>query len=237
MPRRPLYPELGHGNPGSHGGREGGVTAALRQPVERSATGARPSRKRVPREQGLLDFAAAETRTALVRPGLSPAERLAGWAQEGEAQDKRRQHAAKFRAQPRTLAQAVEAAKTRIEEERGWAGAAPAELLGLYAVLHAQVYGAAPADLDTCWPAASSAARSLLEREFENDAERVVDFMRWVWRRERGREKHRVANKNGGFRISWRWQFRGRELLTEYRVDLARAQKANGVRRAPSSRT
>lgn len=88
----------------------------------------------------------------------------------------------------------------------------------------------APADLDSNWPAAMAAAKSLLEREFNCDAERVVDFLRWVWRRERGREKQRIAAKNGGFRIGWRWQFRGRELVTEYRVDLARAAQAQAAR-------
>lgn len=127
----------------------------------------------------------------------------------------------------------MKAAAERIESG-SWEGACPAELLGLYAQLHQSVYDVPPVDLDKEWVPALSAAKSLMQREFANDPEQVVEFLRWVWRRERAREKRRIAEQKAGWRIGWKFQFRSRDLLTEYRVELARAKKTEG---RASSRT
>ena len=110
--------------------------------------------------------------------------------------------------------------------------AKPAHFVALYAWLHAEVYGAPPAELRSqAWWGAVSAATKLLRDEFSDEAHpegsplRMLDFIRWVWRRERGREQRAAAREGEGHearRIGWALQFVLRHLVTDYRVDMAR---------------
>ena len=92
-----------------------------------------------------------------------------------------------------------------------------------YALLHEKVYGVAPVELrgkSVVWAAAM--ASKLLREEFDGDAGAMGEFIRWTWKRERGREEWRRAKNNGaGGRIGWKLQFGG-ALLTDYRLELAR---------------
>jgi hypothetical protein len=125
------------------------------------------------------------------------------------------------------MRRAIDRAK-EMQEANDWQGAGAAELVGLYAVLHEHVYGVAPEEVADVWLAAVSAAKRMLERDFEGSVESMVDFLRWTWRRERNREKKRAANGDGSFRIGWRLQFVARNLMTDYRVDAKRDARASG---------
>lgn len=104
--------------------------------------------------------------------------------------------------------------------------------VALYALLHREVYGAEPLELLTAFAPARSAADKLVRDEFGNRIERMFEFMRWVWQRERASEKRR--RQDGvvdGRRINWRLMFATRHLVTDYRVELARRSALNGATR------
>lgn len=115
--------------------------------------------------------------------------------------------------------EAAAEARERLEAGR-WGDAEPRHLVGLYAVLHESVYGVAPEELaGDAFPGATSAARKLAAEL--GGAEAVVEFLRWTWSRERGREKKREPGE--GFRIGWRLMFCARTLVTDWKIDLVRA--------------
>jgi hypothetical protein len=118
--------------------------------------------------------------------------------------------------------------RTRTEAEvmrlsNDWSEARPAHVVALYAWCHEQTYGVTPVELvGLNWLAAGTAAGKLARDEFDGRLEGVVEFMRWVWRREAKREKWRRENKHEGGRIGWRAQFVQRYLVTDWRIDAAR---------------
>ena len=107
-----------------------------------------------------------------------------------------------------------------------WSTATGKHFVALYEQLHTRIYGAPPAELEAVgFFGAVSSADKMLRDEFEGDPQRMIDFMRWVWVRERESEKRRAANGTDGRRLTWRLQFAGRHVLTDYRVALARKGK------------
>ena len=117
----------------------------------------------------------------------------------------------------------------QMEEMRGardWSDARPAHLVALYCVLHAWCYGVPAAEvIGLTWLAASSAAAKMIRDEFGGEIGESIDFMRWVWKREKSRERWRRENGRDGSRIGWRLQFQQRHLVTDYRIALARRKK------------
>lgn len=107
-----------------------------------------------------------------------------------------------------------------------WEGAEPRHMVGLYAALHTQVYGVPPDELKDVWRGAVASAKSMLEKNFDNDPYKLVEFIRWTWLRERKREEKRRAEKQDGSRIGWVLQFKHQAMLTDYRVEVARAEEA-----------
>lgn len=106
------------------------------------------------------------------------------------------------------------------KETGDWSTAKPMHYVALYAWLHTSIYETEPLDLleGKSLLAASSAAKKMLDVDFDNEGKRFVEFIAWCWRRER------IATKKGsGRRLSWRLQFASRHLLVDYRVDLMRA--------------
>ncbi len=96
-------------------------------------------------------------------------------------------------------------------------------LVGLYAISHETVYGAVPQELERDFMAARSSAAKLIRDEFEGNIAAAIHFVRWCWSREQARERKRKATKTqSDFRISWRFQFVSRSLLTDYRVEGSR---------------
>lgn len=127
-----------------------------------------------------------------------------------------------MKSNPRALNQAVEDVRDRTHgNSKGrWEGATVSTLLGLYAHLHEVVYGVFPDELEEEWYPAMSKAKAFTKKKFGDDVSKVVEFMRWVWQRER-HSVETYKEKNDGemkdFRISWRYQF-STKLLTDYRM-------------------
>lgn len=103
-----------------------------------------------------------------------------------------------------------------------WAAARPIHLVALYLRQHIECYGFEASD---CGPEerlqACGVAGKMLDRDFGGDPVAMVDFMRWVWKRETGAEKWRRENHRSGRRISWNLQF-SQKLLLDYKVDWRR---------------
>lgn len=115
----------------------------------------------------------------------------------------------------RDITKAADIAKT----EQRWGEFNAPLLVALYAWLHEQVYGIDPASelIGKAGLGARKAAKTLLDTEFGGDRGEFLVFMRWVWYRERERERWRIENNRQGGRISWQYQFSPR-LVNEYRV-------------------
>lgn len=104
-----------------------------------------------------------------------------------------------------------------------WTDAGGRHFVALYAQLHQRIYGAPAAELDGVgYFGAVSSADKMLRDEFAGAPERMVEFIRWAWLRERENEKRRVANGTDGRRLTWRLLYGGRYVLTDYRVAQAR---------------
>jgi len=106
-----------------------------------------------------------------------------------------------------------------MRKEGDWSKAKPVHFVALYAWLHEQIYGTAPADLfmGNTTKLSIFACAKLLKDEFAGDKDELVEFMKWCWVREQ-KKKNR-----DDWRITWYRQFVARTLLTDYRV--ARARK------------
>lgn len=123
---------------------------------------------------------------------------------------------------PAVVARAVEE-MTEIRTGEAWHRAQPKHFVALYASLHEHVYGVKPIELAKEWTFAVSACRKLMKDEFEADPLRFVKFMQWAWASEAKKAKARDASNT--FRISWKFQFVSRGMVTDYRVALVRAGK------------
>jgi hypothetical protein len=112
-----------------------------------------------------------------------------------------------------------------------WSGANGRDYVALFQILHERVYGVPASELDShgCFFAAGMAAQ-LVDRQFGGDPGAMVQYMRWVWEREVGREKWRRENpdQSRGGRIGYRALLTGSYFLTDYRID-AQRRKAKGL--------
>ena len=103
-----------------------------------------------------------------------------------------------------------------------WSRADAYSLLALYKWCHAQVYAIEASDVvGQEFGIAAQVAKAFASREFANDYNETVVFIRWTWKREQEREKWRRENGKQGGRLSWRVQF-SNTLLIDYRLYLAR---------------
>lgn len=110
--------------------------------------------------------------------------------------------------------------------ERDWDNMRPMTLVSVFVWCHRRTYGVTPAELEKA-PALSRAcmlAANLVKREFENDFDAALAFIRWTWEREDGREQWRRRNQRDGSKpLSWSNQFSPAPwLMTDYKVHLQR---------------
>lgn len=124
-------------------------------------------------------------------------------------------------------ATAMRIAKQLLEEQRqnghpDLSQAGPLGVIGMFILMHLAVYKVEPEDLlePNAMNGASSAVRRLIEQEFGGHIEYVFEFVRWTWARERKQFATRPPDNT--FRISWRYQFCSKNLLTDYKVALSR---------------
>lgn len=136
---------------------------------------------------------------------------------------------------PSGYAKAVASARARLQTGKGptthaWRTATVAELVGLYAVLHEQVYGVAPDELADVWLGAVSTCRRVLTHSpFNGDPEKLVDFLRFTWKRERNQVLRSAGQDRR--RLGWRLQF-APSLVTDFKCAIIATQRtaANGKR-------
>lgn len=99
-----------------------------------------------------------------------------------------------------------------------WGDATGMHMAALYCFLHTEVYGVEPLELDRkAWAGCAKMAASCAEKFFGGDYGQLAVFVRWVWRREQGREAWRRQNGRDGQRIGWRYQF-ATALVSDFRV-------------------
>jgi hypothetical protein len=148
------------------------------------------------------------------------AEQFARLADAKQEQIDRRHHKG-FKLAPTAIAKARRE-MDEMADSAVWTSARGVHLVALYSWLHVAVYGIEPVELDGReWALASVLAQRFCAANFGGDFAECVEFMRWVWKREAGREEYRRAQKQSGQRIGWRLQF-GAALVTDWRVDRAR---------------
>lgn len=101
-----------------------------------------------------------------------------------------------------------------------WEEALPRDFVALYAILHERVYGVEACELDSKTRLyASGMAKRLLEKQFDGDPGALAAFMRWIWIREKQRHAQRLE-RGDTFRISWKYQFAGGALVSDYRLHM-----------------
>ena len=101
-----------------------------------------------------------------------------------------------------------------------WNGRTPGKMVAMYWLCHEKVYGVPPLELNktTAWQTAMKMAGGMVKRHFDDDMERAITFMRWVWTSEAEREKRRRENKRDGQRLNWKNQFSQDYLITDWRA-------------------
>lgn len=103
-----------------------------------------------------------------------------------------------------------------------WAGANARHYAAAYELLHARVYGVAPAEMNPAGRMrATWLAAKMLRDHFDGDVMEMASFVRWAWAREVERERWRRENGREGARITVGFMFGG-ALVTDYRVAMAR---------------
>lgn len=107
---------------------------------------------------------------------------------------------------------------TRCCMEEDWSAATPRHLVAFYALCHKSAYGVMPVFGSSERVHAAGAAKRMLEKHFGGRFDGVVDFMRWVWVKERDDERWRKSvGKVSDWRVSWKYQF-SESLLCKWMV-------------------
>lgn len=124
---------------------------------------------------------------------------------------------------------AIDQAERRAREG-DWADADGRSFVGLYGLCHRITYGVIPEDLRdrAMFSAAARLALKVLHETFRDNAPEMVEFVTWVWEREKSRESWGLRNGINRGRLGWKASFSS-NFFADYRVDLAR--KTNKGRR------
>jgi len=123
---------------------------------------------------------------------------------------------------PRPIDLAVKEADRR-GASGDWEGAGGRAFVGLYALCHLLVYGVIPVDLAdrAVYGRATKAATKCLHEHFGDDRAEFVEFIRWSWEREKGREEWADRKGVQRGRLGVFVQFSA-SVVTDYRVDQSR---------------
>lgn len=95
-------------------------------------------------------------------------------------------------------------------------------VVALFAELHEWCYAVDAPLIGKDFLGAQSAASKMLREEFDGEMFRLLDYVRWGWKREAERERWRVENGKSGGVLTWRQMFASRTMLTHYKIDLRR---------------
>ncbi len=99
-----------------------------------------------------------------------------------------------------------------------WSKAKASHLVALYSVLHEMVYGVAPELKGDDLKQAKMAAGLFLKTKCGGSVPKAVEFLKWVWKKEKGTEKWRRENQVDGKVMGWPLMFRYPSLWTSYKV-------------------
>lgn len=107
-----------------------------------------------------------------------------------------------------------------------WASAGAAEIVGLYAMFHEEVYGVEAEELSKgpVFASARRAAAKMIREHFEGDVDTAAHFMQWIWTREKGREEWAKKEGKNRSRLGFRICFSA-TAVTDYRVDQKRGRR------------
>lgn len=145
------------------------------------------------------------------------AEFLADARPKAKAKKSRPSAAKRYRDAVREAQTAIAATQ---DGTRDYSSLTHRSVVGLFIVLHQQVYGVEPEDLleGHAMDGAMSAARRMVDEEFAGRLDCALEFVRWTWRR----EKKQFPGRLSDWRISWRWQLASRSLMTDYRIAMSK---------------
>lgn len=103
-----------------------------------------------------------------------------------------------------------------------WSGAKPEHFVAIWALIHAHVYKVEPEEIAdaAAWGRACVAVARLLDGSFDGDGARMIEFIRWAWKRAAQRQK-----KGSGDRLKWQFLFNA-SAVTDYRVAMASAKES-----------
>lgn len=108
----------------------------------------------------------------------------------------------------------------RVEHDEWPAEDGPEMLVALFCWAHNEIYGVScTAEVARVFRGVRSAAEKLIRVEFGGDSQKAVEYMRWVWKREREREHWRRQNTGYGKVLTWRHVLMYGELVKEMRLD------------------
>lgn len=184
------------------------------------------------RRIGQLDlddlFTVDEARPSGTRPVNTATDSVDEWVGDGRKRERPRRRP---RASGQAMSAYIEDASARAKS--GEWGDVNGEQVGplmvaLYIICHERVYGVRPLEVMAPeeFPTASLAAKRLHVDVFNADLEAMVEFVRWAWDRERGREQWRAENHQETRRVGWRLQFGlNSALLTDYKVSQVKARR------------
>ena len=99
-----------------------------------------------------------------------------------------------------------------------WSKAKASHLVALYSILHEMVYGVAPELKGDELKLAKLSAGTFLKSRCSGNFVKAVEYMKWVWKRERGREEWRREKHIDGKVLGWRLILKHPAFWTEYRV-------------------
>jgi hypothetical protein len=124
---------------------------------------------------------------------------------------------------PSKFQAALQSARRRAQSG-DWATADGDVLVGLYAVCHEMVYGVLPGELEEVklFKLAAREASKVLRTQFSGDVDGAVEYLKWVWNREKKRAEWAASQsppRERG-RLGWRLALSD-AFVTDYRVVLS----------------
>lgn len=107
-----------------------------------------------------------------------------------------------------------------------WEDASARSFVGLYAMCHRMTYGVEASDLREKFKfnGATKAATKALHDFFDDDKSEFVEFIKWTWEREKGREEWAARESKIRGRMGIRLQFSA-GMITDYRVESERRNR------------
>lgn len=99
-----------------------------------------------------------------------------------------------------------------------WECAEPRHLVGLYAALHAHLYGVPALELEQDYGGCLAAATKLVKDEFAGDCLVAQGYVAWCVARAKNWKKQKERDGEEVVRVGWRLLFKGRKWLVDWKA-------------------